>query len=248
MDNPPYFLAKTASGIISPLYLIGNTLMCSSTVANLEDVTITNQLANQTLMYDTAVSKWINRALAFSSDFSDVVITAPTNADKLIYVSPNFINSSPQYYSINIYGKLNDALVNTYARINLFDSANYDVYNESISSNVITKTITAPIGLNGFRASTTWKMDCSVTLSMTSISTTNSAFGLYFRGPIDLSTFTSFNGLNNPAKTMTLNSILNSIANSGGNYRPELQLFSSPAVYVGNINGDIMVSFSMYEV
>lgn len=250
MENPPYFLAKSTNGVISSLYSTGNTLICSSTVANLEDVVITDQQGNETLMYDSATSKWVNRKISLSTDTTDFVITSPANGDKLYFNSSlnTWNNVQPMFYSTVIYGKLKDSSVNTLATLNLFDSANYDTFNEgSTSSFGITRT---GASISGFRTASTWKLDVAITLSMTSI-TDQSRFTYEFKnivGPAVISS-EAFNTTNNPSKVLCLNSVQSSL-NIATQYAPSLQLGSplgSPT-YVGNAVGDISLSFSIVEI
>jgi hypothetical protein len=246
MENPPYFLAKTTAGVISPLYSTGNTLICSSTVATLDDVAITDQQTNQTLMYDSATSKWVNRKITLATDTTDFTITAPANGDRLYYLGPAWINVQPMFYSTNIYGKIKDSMMNGYTEIQLFDSANYDTFNESSNNFGITRT---GASISGFRSSSTWKVDLSITLSISSISASSQfyyAFGL--TNGLDLLFSQMYNTANNPSKILCLNGILNSISNTSG-YSPTLQLLSSGSpIYAGNTSGDIAVSFSMVEI
>ena len=249
MENQPYFLAKTTAGVISPLYSSGNTLICSSTVATLDDVTITNQQANETLMYDSTTSKWINRKITVATDTTDFTITAPTNGDRLYYLGPAWINVQPMFYSTNIYGKLKDSVMNGYTKFQLFDSANYDTFNESSNNFGITRT---GASLSGFRSSSTWKVDLSITLSISSISAPGTSSQFYYAfgltGGGDLLFSYMYNTTNNPSKILCLNGILNSISNTFG-YSPTLQLLSSGTpIYAGNPSGDIAVSFSMVEI
>jgi hypothetical protein len=247
MENPPYFLAKTTAGVISPLYSSGNTLICSSTVATLDDVAITDQQTNQTLMYDSDTSKWVNRKITISTDTTDFVITSPANGDRLYYqVSPpSWINVQPMFYSTNIYGKLKNSVVNANTKFSLLNSDNYDTFNEGNTSSFgITRTGSA---LSGFRESSTWKVDLSITLSIASINASSIfyyTFGTTLGG--DLLFSQMYNTVNNPSKILCLNGILNSISNTA-TYTASLQLLSGSG-YAGNTLGDIAVSFSMVEI
>ncbi len=245
--EPPnnYIYAKSTSGVITTLISSGNTLVCSRDIPNLEDCAISGQASNQTLLYNSATSKWENKTLSLNT-LADVLITAPTEADKLVYSSSlaKWINVIPTYYSVNIYNsKLKDSVVNAYGIINLLDSANYDVYYEDVVNYGLTR---ASNQITSYRTGAQYKVDISITLSITSI-TGSSTFTFSWRttagGNI---TTTAMNVANNPSKTICISSI-KTYTNSTLLF-PSLQLNSSGSPsYTGLLAGDISMSMTICE-
>lgn len=245
--EPPsnYIFAKTTSGVITPLISSGNTLVCSSTIGTLEDCNISGQTANQTLLYNSTSGKWENQTLSLNT-LSDVLITAPTEADKLVYSTSllKWINVTPAYYCVNIYNsKLKDTSVNSYASLNLLDSANYDTYYEDVVSYGLTRSSNQ---ITGYRTNAQYKVDLTITLAMTAI-TGSSTFSFVWRTTAgnNIST-TAMNVANNPSKTMCLTAV--KVYSNSTLLYPAIQLNStgSPS-YTGLPAGDISMSLVICE-
>jgi hypothetical protein len=245
-----YINQKTTSGIVSPLFTVGNTLICANSVAGLEDCTITTPAVNQTIVYDSATSKWVNKLISFGSDLTDVSITNPQPGERIMWdlTLSKWINTTPRYYTINIWGKLkNSALDITGTNFNLLDSANYDVYNETISNSGFTNVGNQ---ITGFRnIQTPMMISLDVTLSINSvINLSNFIFGYQLNNGGGGFTY-SMNTLNNPSKSISYSGIFSTNLVTITSLFPYLGLSSTTfPQYVGNPDGDISFSLSFFEI
>jgi hypothetical protein len=247
------YLGITSSGTVQNLRSVGNLLINANSIATLDDCNINSPANSDVLIYDSSSTKFINRSLLFNSDLADVEITDPQENQKMAYNTTlsKWINISPQFFFINIYGKFRDSyiqsLVNTIF-INL-------LYNDPLVFDTYNITSTGHNGLNintsnlivGIRNNlSVYNYNYMNNLSILTIDNNSQwAYGLRNSTNGLITQISTTNTLNNPNRQLNTTSNT-TIADQNGFY-PFLTI-TGASNYTGNTIADFSFSFLIYEL
>ena len=143
MDNSNILFAKNSTtGTITSVNAInGNTIITTPNfIRNLDDVSITSNTTNQSLVYNATTGKWANQFLTLAG-LSDCNISNPQNNQYIKYdpSTSKFINRALNYCYINYSGKIKDSLFPTSSYQNLLKTSTYtSLSNQNQTANGIT--------------------------------------------------------------------------------------------------------------
>jgi hypothetical protein len=249
----PIFRGQTAAGNTQLLRVNGNLLTNANTIAELDDVSLSGLALNQTLIYNSSVSKFTNQSLFFGSSLDDVVITTPQEDQKLIFDSATtkWINTTPKFFNININGKFKDSYLQNststnYINLLVNNPLIFDSYNITGTNN---NGISIDVNnfLSGFRTTCNYMFIYSMNLSIITVNN-NSTLDFGFRTSINSNFLVAsqFNRLDNKFQSLYVSSV-----QAVGSYflYPYFNLFLTGGTnYAGQVNQDFSLSITIYEI
>jgi hypothetical protein len=249
----PIFRGQTAAGNTQLLRVNGNLLTNANTIAELDDVSLSGLAFNQTLIYDSSISKFTNQSLFFGSSLDDVVITTPQEDQKLIFdnATTKWINTTPKFFNLNINGKFKDSYLQNLTSTNyinllvnnplIFDSYNITGTNSNGISIDINNFLT------GFRTTCNYMFIYSMNLSIITINN-NTLFDFGFRTSTNSSFLivSQLNRLDNKYQSLYASSVQ---AVGTSILYPYFNAFLTGGTnYAGQTSQDFSLSITIYEI
>jgi len=255
MDNSNILFAKNSTtGTITSVNAInGNTIITSPNfISSLDDVSISSNTTNQTLVYNSTTGKWGNQFLTFAG-LSDCNFTNPQNNQFIKYdtATSKFINRELYYCYINYSGKIKDSLFPTSTYQNLLKTSTYtSLSNQNQTTNGITVNNIDGY-FTGLQSNLTYSITVKINMNPSSISagnltiTINGTNNLGSWGII-LSGGTSSLAFNNQVHTMNISNCIVKLTTTSYTYYT-VQLFYNGS-YIGLTPDDFNMTLTIQEL